>query len=138
VNSKLKFTIYYSLFTISEMTTKQDISERTFAFAQRVVRLCRAAEHSATTRVIIGQLLRAATSVGANVEEAQAGQSRADFLSKMSIACKEAREANYWLRLLIAVEIFPATRVRDLLDESTQLVAILTAIVKNTKAKNSK
>jgi four helix bundle protein len=71
--------------------------------------------------------------VGANIEEAQAGQSRADFLSKMSIACKEAREAGYWLRLLAATELVASSQLSDLLDESSQLVAILTAIVKNTR-----
>ena len=114
----------------------RDIAERTFAFAQRVVRVCQSVERSPASRTLVGQLLRSATSIGANVEEAQAGQSRADFLSKMSIACKEAREANYWLRLVSATEIIPAERIADLVDESHQLVAILTTIIKNTREKN--
>lgn len=109
---------------------QRDIVGRTFEFSLGVVRLCQECETSAVSRTLIGQLLRAATSVGANVEEAQAGQSRADFLSKMSIACKEAREANYWLRLLIASNLFAA---RELLDESNQIVAVLTTIVKRTR-----
>ena|SRR5690348_9103266 len=113
---------------------QRDILDRTFGFALGIVKLCKDCERSAVSRALIGQLLRAATSVGANVEEAQAGQSRADFLSKMSIACKESREANYWLRLLAASELIGPSH--HLLDESTQIVAILTAIVKRTKAKN--
>ncbi len=117
----------------SEVGKPRDIAERTFAFALRVVRVCQSFDRSTGNRALVGQLLRSATSVGANVEEAQAGQSRADFLSKMSIACKEAREANYWLRLLAAVQIIPAEKLADLVDESHQLVAILTTIVKNTR-----
>ena len=113
----------------------RDIVERTFEFAKRVVATCQMCERSAVSRSLIGQLLRASTSVGANVEEAQAGQSRADFLSKMSIACKEAREAIYWLRLLAGVEMLPLSHSRALLDESNELVPILTAIVKRTKDK---
>ena len=112
---------------------RRDIVERTFGFSLRVVRVCQACERSPASRSLVGQLLRSATSVGANVEEAQAGQSRADFLSKMSIACKEAREANYWLRLLSASDLLPVSESRELLDESHEIVAILTAIVKRTK-----
>ncbi|RFC51596.1 MAG: 23S rRNA-intervening sequence protein [Verrucomicrobia bacterium] len=86
------------------------------------------------SRTLADQLLRAGTSIGTNTEEAQAGQSRADFLSKISIACKEARETQYWLRLLAATEVLPASRLTDLTSESTQLVAILTTIVRNTRA----
>lgn len=116
---------------------KPDIVERTFGFALGVVQTCQTCERSAASRSLIGQLLRSATSVGANVEEAQAGQSRADFLSKMSIACKEAREANYWLRLLVASGMLPSAPASGLLNESNELVAILTAIVKRTKKGNS-
>ena len=81
------------------------------------------------------QLLRSGTSIGANVEEAQAGQSRADFLSKLSIACKEARETHYWLRLLAATDIVREPRLIDLIDEANQLVAILSTITKRTRKK---
>jgi four helix bundle protein len=84
-------------------------------------------------RVIVGQLVRAGTSVGANVEEAQASQSRADFANKCSIACKEARETRYWMRLLAASDIVSASSLTDLLAECDELVAILTTIVKKAK-----
>jgi four helix bundle protein len=79
--------------------------------------------------------LRSGTSVGANVEEGQAGQSRADFVSKLSIACKEARETHYWLRLLSATKLVPESRLTGLLDEANQLIAILTAIIKNERVR---
>ena len=112
----------------------RDIAVRTFEFARRVVRLCQTVERSGVNRALVNQLLRAATSVGANVEEAQGGQSRADFISKMSIACKEARESHYWLRLLAAAEIIPESKLTTLIDEPNQLIAILTTIIKKSKA----
>lgn len=113
---------------------KKDLCERTFRFAGRVVRLCQTLdERPGVGRILGRQLLRAGTSIGANVEEGQAGQSRADFVSKYSIASKEARETHYWLRLLASTELVPETSLQDLLDESNQLVAILTTIIKNTK-----
>ena len=78
------------------------------------------------------QLLRSGTSIGANVEEALAGQSRRDFLSKMLIAEKESREANYWLRLLKDSKLLIDT---DLLNESDEIRKILSSIVKTTKEK---
>lgn len=111
-----------------------DLPRRTFEFARRVVVLCRTLDQKAgVSRTLANQLLRSATSVGANVEEAQAAQSRPDFLSKLSISCKEARETHYWLRLLAAAEVTPADRLAPLTDEANQLVAILTAITRNTR-----
>lgn len=115
----------------------QEIGERVFAFAVRVVKLCQTLdERPEALRTLSNQLLRSATSVGANLQESKGGQSRADFLSKVSIALKEARETHYWLRLLIAADIIPEKQLLPLLDEADQIVAILTTIVK--KVKNSK
>jgi len=90
---------------------KSDLPGRTFEFAKRVVFLCRFLEKKAgASRTLANHLLRCGTSIGANVEEGQASQSEADFISKYSIACKEARETHYWLRLLVAYEfvsLFP-------------------------------
>jgi four helix bundle protein len=114
---------------------KIDITDRTFAFALRVVKLCRSLEEGRMVhRALVNQLIRAGTSVGANVEEAQSGQSRADFLSKISIACKEAREAHYWLRLIAASDDSLVKRMSDVIQEANELVSILTSIIKNTKA----
>jgi len=113
---------------------KHDLPERTFEFARRVVELCKVLDQKpGVSRTLANQLLRSATSVGANVEEGQAGQSRADFVSKLSIACKEARETHYWLRLLSATKLVSETRLTDLLDEANQLIAILTTVIRNTK-----
>ena len=80
-----------------------DIRERAFAFAVRIVKLCKFLEkNSDVSKSVLNQLLDAGTSVGANLEESVAGQSKADFVHKNSIALKEARESNYWLRLILA------------------------------------
>lgn len=114
----------------------QDISERAFAFAVRVVKLCQALEkRKGVPKTLANQLLRSGTSIGANLEESKGGQSRADYLTKVSISLKEARETRYWLRLLTATEIIPEPQLAPLLDEANQLVAIITTIVKKLKSR---
>jgi four helix bundle protein len=81
---------------------------------------------------IASQLLRCGTSIGANVEEALAGYSRKEFAAKMSIASKGAREANYWLRLLTDALILVGDEGTGLLEQSEELIRILTSIVKTT------
>jgi four helix bundle protein len=116
------------------MTEQRDIKDRTFEFAERIVRLCRDLDQSpGVSRTLANQLLRSGTSVGANVEEAHGSQSKPDFIAKLSIATKEARETHYWLRLLSATEVVSASSVEELSDESSQLVAILTTIVKRAR-----
>jgi four helix bundle protein len=113
---------------------KQDICERTFLFAIDVVRFCQQLEkQQMTERQLARQLFRSGTSVGANVEEAQGGHSKADFTAKMSIARKEARETHYWLRLCRETGIGSKESIETLLKEANELIAILTAIVKKAK-----
>lgn len=115
---------------------KSDLPERTFQLAMRIVTLCRALdEHPGVFRTVGNQLLRSGTSIGANIEEGQASQSEADFISKYSIACKEARETHYWLRLLAATGIMPPQQLFDLETECNELIAILTTIIKKMRAK---
>jgi len=84
--------------------------------------------------VLSRQVLRAGTSIGANVQEAQAAQSRADFISKMSIASKEARETQYWLRLLGQSGYLDGySKKDDLFDASGSIINIITKIVKSTR-----
>jgi four helix bundle protein len=112
----------------------RDIKERTFDFAVEIVHLCQHLDKAAgATRTLGRQLLRAGTSIGANVEEAQAGQSRADFISKYSIALKEARETIYWLRLLTASGIHADNRLEPLVREAGEIARIIGSIIVNTK-----
>jgi four helix bundle protein len=117
---------------------KSDLPERTFEFAKQIVRLCRQLDKTAgAPRTLANQLLKSGTSIGANVEEGQASQSEADFVSKYSIACKEARETHYWLRLISAAELLDATRIKPRIDECNELVAILTSIIIKMRAKRN-
>jgi len=111
-----------------------ELPERTFEFAKRVVKLCQVLDNKPGVGRTLGrQLIRSGTSIGANVEEGQASQSRADFCSKYSIACKEARETHYWLRLLADTEIINSEQLAPLTKECHELIAILTTIVKKTR-----
>jgi four helix bundle protein len=125
----------FSLPTSHFKLPPREISERAFEFAVRVVKLCQQLDgNPGVSRTLANQLLRSGTSIGANLEESKGGQSRADYLTKVSIALKEARETHYWLRLLVAADIVAENHLTSLLDESNQLVAILTTIVKKLKS----
>ena len=114
--------------------TPRDIRERTFEFALRIIKLCNELnKRPGVGRDISRQLLKAGTSVGANTEEAQAAQSKPDFISKNSIALKEARETHYWLRLLIAAKVLPEKRLTELRDEAEEIKRILGSIVVSAK-----
>jgi four helix bundle protein len=118
------------------LVMKNDLPERTFEFAGRIIELCGLLDMKpGVLRTLCNQLLRSGTSIGANVQEGQASQSEADFLSKYNIACKEARETQYWLKLLMATELVSKDQVMDIYNESCELVAILTVIVKKLKIK---
>jgi four helix bundle protein len=79
------------------------------------------------------QLLRSSTSVGANCREAQRSRSAAELASKLAECLREADEAHYWIELIIALELMPETRLRDLQHEASELIAILTTLTKNAK-----
>ena len=106
------------------------IRQKSFEFALTIIELYKELQKN-REYVISRQLLRSGTSIGANVEEATAGQSRKDFLSKMAIASKEARETKYWLLLLQRsklVEVDVSTHLAHV----EELIRILTSIVKTT------
>lgn len=111
------------------------IHERCFEYALRAVRLFHYLDglRDGATTVIAKQFLRSATSVGANVEEAQAAESRADFIHKMGIAQKESRESLYLLRLLHASGTIPEERMAPLIQESREILAIISKIIINSK-----
>ena len=116
------------------MSAEFDITQRSFDFAVRVVKLCQFLEkQNGVPRTLANQLLRSGTSIGANIEEAQAGQSKADFIAKMSISRKEARETLYWIKLLEATEVVTSDKIKGLKTEADEVVRILTSIVKTAQ-----
>ncbi|NUL82542.1 MAG: four helix bundle protein [Armatimonadetes bacterium] len=110
------------------------VQVKSFAFAARIVRLCQFLANEKREYVLSKQLLRCGSSVGANVEEAIGGQSRPDFLSKLSIAYKEAREALYWLRLLKETDYLTEPQFDSIYADGEELCRIITAIKKTTAA----
>jgi len=105
------------------------VKQKSYNFALQIIELC-ARLRNAKHFEISSQLLRSGTSIGANVEEALAGQSKKGFFAKMSIASKEARETNYWLRLIKDSGMFNGQEGRNLIEASEELIKILTSIVK--------
>jgi len=110
------------------------INSRAFDFAVQIFELYKYLNTEKREYVLGKQLLKAGTSIGANVEEAAAAQSKKDFIAKMSIALKEARETNYWLRLLKRTGYI---KKDELITESSEIMNILGAIVR-TSRKNLK
>lgn len=109
------------------------INDRTFTFSLQIIKLYKYL-NSKHEYIMSKQLLRSGTSIGAKVEESQAAQSRRDFISKMSIASKEARESKYWIRSLQHSGYLDNFKNRDeLLVEVTNIVNIITKIVKSTQ-----
>jgi four helix bundle protein len=115
--------------------TESIIQKKSFAFALKVISLYRELQ-SQHEYVLSSQLLRSGTSIDANVEEASTGQSRRDFMAKMSIASKEARETRYWLRLLQQSKLVDVD-VATLLIDIDEIIRILTSIVKTTSKTSS-
>ena len=119
------------------MKTENAVQTKSYAFAVRIVRLYQYLTHEKKEFVLSKQVLRCGTSIGANVEEAIGGQSRADFLSKLSIAYKEARETTYWLRLLKDTEYITTAQFDSVQADAEELCRIIAAIQKTTKGAQS-
>lgn len=113
------------------MKEENVIIEKSYSFALQIMALAKEIREKREYD-LASQLWRAGTSIGANVEEAQAAQSRADFRSKMAIAAKEARETHYWLRLTRDGHILSSERVNPLIDDIESIKRILTSIVKSS------
>lgn len=116
---------------------KNLIREESFRFAVKITQFARLLRDQREFD-LASQIWRSGTGIGANVEEAQAAQSRADFISKMSIASKEAREVSYWLHLATGSGIYEEAEIRPLQEDCERLVRILTSIVKTSAIKNQK
>jgi four helix bundle protein len=119
--------------------TQSIICERAFEFSARILKLCDglytrgpAARHVAT------QLMRSALSIGANAEEAQEGQTKADFIAKMSISSKETRESRWWLRILVKAEIVKPQEVSWAQDEVVQIGKMVRSAILTARSSSSR
>lgn len=119
------------------MRTDNVVQIKSFAFAVKIVEVCQVLVEEKKEFVLSNQLLRAATSIGANVEESIGGQSDKDFFAKLTIAYKEAIETNYWIRLLIATNYITKENGESLLQDVDELLRIIGSILKTLRSKNS-
>ena len=110
------------------------IVDKSFRYAIRVVELYKYLCAEQKEYVLSKQFLRSGTSIGANIAESQQAQSRADFISKLSIALKETTECKYWLRLLSATGYLPAAQAESMLSDCSELEKLLVSILKSVKA----
>jgi four helix bundle protein len=115
------------------MKRENIILEKTYAFGLRIVKLYMHLRKQNVEREFLLQLLRAGTSIGANTEEAIGGQSKSDFVHKLSIAYKEARETSYWLRLLSDAGLLEEKLSVSFIADIEELKKILVSIIKTSK-----
>ena len=112
-----------------------ELKDRTFQFSLRIMKLVEILPHSVSGEVFGKQLLRCATSVGANYRAACRAKSDKDFLNKMKICEEEIDETLYWLELIVRASVVPSVRMDSLISEADELCAIITSICKTTALK---
>ena len=115
------------------MKNGKDLIPRTFSYARKVISLYASLPRETVAQVLGRQFLRSGTSVGANYREANQGRSRAEFVAKMGDCLKELSETAYWLELLKEENLGDQKALPALLQETGELTAIFTTIIKNTK-----
>jgi four helix bundle protein len=115
--------------------TKKSITvEKSFSFSLKIVRFYRDFKKQGGEALILGrQLLRSSTSIGANIHEAQAAQSKADFIHKISISHKEAWETLYWLKLILESELSSPSKIQNLIADCNELLKIISSILLTSK-----
>ncbi|MBC1238171.1 hypothetical protein VF14_07570 [Nostoc linckia z18] len=114
---------------------EEDFKRRTKQLALRVIRLVEALPQSRTSEVIGKQLIRSATSVGANYRSACRGKSTADVIAKLSLVEEEADESLYWMELIVEIGLLPLEKVRNLMSENTEILAMTVASIKTLRQK---
>jgi len=107
---------------------------KSYNFAINVVKFCFEMQGKIKEYVLSRQLLKSGTSIGANIEEAQGAISKAEFISKIQISLKEAKETKYWIRLIIDTGIFNSEKADELLKDSSEIIVLLTSILKTAKS----
>ena len=113
------------------------LQEKSFAFAVRIVNLYKYLCDEKKEFVLSKQVLRCGTSIGANIEEAIGGQSDKDFLSKLSVSYKEARETTYWIKLLLATNYLLSEQAESILQDADEVCKIIAKIIITTSKKLS-
>jgi four helix bundle protein len=120
------------------MKTENALESKSFAFAIRIVNLCKYLRSNKKEYIVSEQVLRAGTSIGANVAEAICAMSKNDFLAKLYIAYKECSETQYWLKLLNASEYITDKEFNSLFADCNEIIKILSATTKTIQTKVGK
>ena len=113
-------------------TTKYDLEERTAKFGENIIMLCKRVPNNSISAIIVSQLVRAGTSIGANYQEANGTSSRKDFKNKIFICKKESIETKYWLRMLVKAEDSLRQDCKKLWKEAQELTLIFSRIAKSS------
>lgn len=120
------------------MKRDNPLADKSFSFAVRIVKLYKYLCDNKKEFVLSKQLLRSGTSIGANISESQDAQSSNDFISKLSISLKEARESKYWIELLKETDYLTILETNSILSDLDEIIKLLVSIIKTTKANNAK
>ena len=113
--------------------TENVIVDKSYSFAVGITKFCFEIQEHGREHVLSRQLLKSGTSIGANVEESQGAISKAEFIAKIQISYKEAKETRYWLRLIKDAEVFQNEHSEQLLKDCNELIVILSSILKSSK-----
>jgi len=116
---------------------QEDINERTFKFAVRVIKMTLQLPNNPPSWVIGKQVIRSSTSVNSNIVHARVGVSKKDFVNHFKIALKEAEETKRWLEMIVAVELVAIERMELLIQENQEIIKIIVTIIKNTIQKEN-
>ena len=124
---------FINALTKEETTNNYDLEERTARFGEEAIKFCRTIKQDAITKIIISQLIRSATSIGANYMEANGASSKKDFRNKIYICKKETQESEHWLRMISVSVSEKTAEARKLWKEAQELTLIFGKIVSSLK-----
>ncbi len=117
---------------------KNDLSDRTKKFALRIIKLIKSLPNDVVSQTIGRQLIRSATSVAANYRAACRARSKAEFIAKLGIVVEEADESVFWIEMLIESEVISSEKVKDLKNETNEILSIMITSIKSAKKNSSK
>lgn len=120
---------------VARFQSFDELSDRLMMLSVRIGRLVDALPDTRLARHLAGQLVRCGTASGPNYEEARAAESRKDFIHKLKISLKELRETRYWIRLISKANLLPEHRLAELIDESDQLIRILSKSLETARSR---
>ncbi len=129
------FNFHFTKGDVKTVKTENILADKTVDFAVRIVKFYKYLCEEKKEYVLSKQILRSGTSIGANVRESKNAQSKADFISKLNIALKEADETEYWLEVMVKSDLIKENQVEKLVSDLKEIIAILVSSLKTMKSK---